>query len=137
MEGVIEYVTKAAGTDAKVVEQKVLLEIRDIDEWLTKKGTSIRIITKRESEKRLSEYNQPQKQVWYTDGVSIITKPLCQFPSREKTLNNRARDEVHFAANCEVPVTVSAVFKQKLRDEKPNKENPHRVSQNEALTGPG
>lgn len=63
MEGVIEYVTKAAGTDTQVVEQKLLLEIRDIDEWLTKKGNSRRIITKREFEKRLSEYNKPQKQV--------------------------------------------------------------------------
>lgn len=37
MEGVIEDVTKASGTDDKVVEQKALIKISDIDEWLTKK----------------------------------------------------------------------------------------------------
>lgn len=37
IKGVIEDVTKAAGMDAKVVEQKTLIEIREIDEWSTKK----------------------------------------------------------------------------------------------------
>jgi hypothetical protein len=36
-EGVIDDVTKAAGKDAKVVEPKALIEIKDIDEWSTKK----------------------------------------------------------------------------------------------------
>ncbi|KAF0686718.1 Uncharacterized protein FWK35_00034944, partial [Aphis craccivora] len=171
---VMQDVTKAAGVDAKVVHQKTLLEINDIDEWSTKseivnevsqnaslESDLVSIISLRKRfgtqtalvllpthyagtliEKKHIKIGLVSCKIRLREKNERCRKCLvfghdsktCSGPNRSKCCR-RCGDEGHFAVNCEAPDTALIEFRQKLKDERQNKEN--RTGPNEALADQG